>query len=167
MLQQRPDLCVTRARADLLRVSDPACAFSSGTLGPNACSLSNPCQLDSATCATGQAAGPGVNANWFCESVIPAGAVPDGAGALCFSTLHACAIGPNACDNTTCVLDFATCASGQAAGSGAAYTCPLSQPPGALPNAAGAYCYDTAAHCASGASSPRGQACGGGLTRGH
>jgi len=62
-----------------------------------------------------------------------------------------CAIGPNACDNTTCVQDFSTCATGQAGGSGWAFTCPLSQPPGALPNGAGAYCYDTPvrARCAA------------------
>ena len=60
------------------------------TQGPNACSLLNPCKLDASTCATGQAAGPGVSANWFCESVVPAGAVPDGAGALCYATLQVC-----------------------------------------------------------------------------
>jgi hypothetical protein len=130
--------------------------------GPNSCGLSNPCTLDPAACSTGWASSPGAG-SWLCSSSSPPDAVPNGAGALCYTSNASCVSGPNLC--TACEVDYTTCASGAAGGAlGDAppvWFCPLVVPLGGVPNAAGEYCYDTITNCFNGINgcSPDGLSC--------
>ena len=50
-----------------------------------------------------------------------------------------------------CALDFSTCATGPAGGSGKVFYCDMDSPHGALPNGAGTWCYESYEACNSGA----------------
>jgi hypothetical protein len=83
------------------------------------CSSASPtrCVSDTASCSTGIAGDTG-DVIWLCPQDQPASAVANGGGAFCFDSLADCLSGPGACTAAQpCVLDTATCATGQASGS--------------------------------------------------
>ena len=109
--------------------------------GPNACGAATPCNLDTATCATG--AGAGLGYNYYCNFTSPAGGIPAGSGQLCFDSYDHCMNAPNACNPSStfngtfnaamnCTVRTDICATGQAAGSGNAIVCPADIPGAAL-----------------------------------
>ena len=53
------------------------------------------CYPNNATCASGQAGGQGHV--FFCDQTQPPGAIPNGAGQLCYNASSWCLLGPNAC----------------------------------------------------------------------
>lgn len=113
---------------------------------------------DLAACQTGIAGATAASNQVVCSSSMPHSAQPNGAGMLCFSSRAACEDAPNACSaagGARCVQNAKTCATGRAAQglpAGSAWVCNSDLPPGALPNAAGRFCYATAAACAAGPS---------------
>ena len=122
---------------------------------PNACSNDSPCAADVSSCQTGAAAFSAHSHHVVCSLAEPELAFANGAGALCFVSAAACEGAPNACSGRTlpCVRDLKACSTGRAASqAGAVWSCPADVPPGALPNAAGRYCYDVLANCEAGAS---------------
>ena len=124
--------------------------------GPNPCGINSPCALDYTVCSTGEA-GPNPY-NWFCELDTPIGqqsnnaALPSGSGLLCWDSTTDCLDGPNACAATSDCATNKICSTGEAAANavGNNYICLKDVPTGAAANAAGKWCYDTAAHCADG-----------------
>ena len=153
--------------------------------GPNACGASQPCALDTATCATG--AGAGLGFNYYCEYSTPLGGIPAGSGQLCFDSYAHCMNAPNACNPASefggafnaafnCTVRTDLCSTGQAGGTANVFVCPADVPGAALtaagkpagtawqalsdngtavalPNGAGAYCWDTLADCTAGLNS--------------
>lgn len=93
--------------------------------------------------------------NYYCETVTPPSAIPNGAGALCYSSATACEQGPNSCVSGLCTHQPTICSSGQAASSPAnTWFCRADLPALALPNSAGTYCYQSLAGCFTGAIRP-------------
>ena len=124
--------------------------------GPNSCNANTPCQLDMATCATGAVSG--TPKQYFCPLSMPAGALPQGGGKLCYTNATACYNAPNSCvngstGNFACATVPQRCATGQAANQGYNVFCPADVPAGGIPNGFGAYCYDTLADCMAGPTS--------------
>lgn len=104
--------------------------------------------MDKSTCSTGISANtPNV---YFCPADYPRGTFANGAGALCFADLADCLAGPNSCDPAVPCQRDAACATGQATGAGAPWSCALTTPPHSLANGAGAYCYLDGPSCANG-----------------
>jgi len=79
----------------------------------------------------------------------------------CYDSPQNCSSAPNQCDSNSsayvagtsplhCYENNATCASGQAGGQGRVYFCDQTQPPGAIPNAAGQLCYNESQYCMMG-----------------
>ena len=119
--------------------------------GPNSCGASEPCSLRVATCSTGAVSSLGWH--YFCDSSMPFGAIPNGAGQLCFNSTDACLLAPNGCSTSNgydCVNNTALCSTGQAGGSGSYAVCEQDIPPGAIANGAGSWCYDSPESCAQG-----------------
>jgi hypothetical protein len=67
---------------------------SNCVIGPNRCDSSS-CYENNATCASGVSAGQGMVV--FCDQTQPPGAIPNGAGMLCYNESKYCLLGPNAC----------------------------------------------------------------------
>ena len=61
---------------------------------PNRCDSSS-CYMNNATCSSGISAGLGTVV--FCDQTQPPGAIPNGAGMLCYNESSWCLLGPNAC----------------------------------------------------------------------
>ena len=128
---------------------------------PNSCGPALPCIYDPATCSTGQAAGVATS-NWFCPASRLPGAVPNGAGAMCYVNEGDCLNGTNLCAPGTapCYQSPALCNTGQGAGQvpppgGGAWTpatwyCPSDTPPNAFPAGFGSYCFTDLASCTNG-----------------
>ena len=97
----------------------------------------------------------------FCPADLPPGALPNGAGALCYNSSASCNVGPNACTfagSAGCTVELGTCSTGQAAVSSEhQWFCGTDNPPGALPAGSGALCYSTASACLTGARAPFGR----------
>ena len=100
--------------------------------------------MDTATCATGAAAGLGFS--YYCEYSTPLGGIPAGSGQLCFDDYDHCMNAPNACNpgstfggvfnaafNCTARTDL--CSTGQAGGTSHTYVCPADVPGAALSTA--------------------------------
>ena len=125
---------------------------------------SRDCYPDTATCATGYAGGFVPNI-WTCPSdnalftatTTPRG-LPNGKGAYCFLTSADC----DKATNTTgkCLLDFATCATGQAGPTQYNYIHSADKPSLSTgePNGAGILCFDTQANCEASNNNPCGPA---------
>jgi hypothetical protein len=57
------------------------------------------CTLDPTNCGTGKAGGTlgsSTPYDWFCADVVPAGALPNGAGEYCYVNQTSCLLGPSA-----------------------------------------------------------------------
>ena len=126
-------------------------SFSDCLNGPNACDDNQPCAIDTATCATGQAAGATskwcVKSRWcpyrvpntslprrFCPSSAPLYSMPNGAGAYCYSSNASCSAGPNTCPG--CTLRTDVCSTGLAGGQSVSWYCEEDSPTGSIPNGA-------------------------------
>lgn len=127
------------------------------TNSPNACGPKVPCKLDTASCSTGVATQDNVT-NWYCPADQPKGGVPSGSGEFCYDTALDCHNGPNGCSiEKPCILDYPTCATGQAAGLPASnWFCPIDLPPKSVPNGAGQLCYNDVDSCHAGPNSCQG-----------
>ena len=120
--------------------------------------------VDATSCGTGKAGGTLETTNaydWFCDTVVPLGALSNGAGGYCFDTHANCLLAPNGCNaNVTvngsvfagvdCVVDFTRCSTGVAAASAHQYSCVSDVPAGSYQNGFGVPCYDTFSNCLSG-----------------
>jgi len=123
---------------------------------------------------TGESAGSGTN--WICELDIPTMAISNGAGEvrraaprsaavhiyvshlffpqICWQDPIACLNGVNPCSSAyPCSIDYASCSTGIATGSGAILFCNLTRSPGVYPNGAGQLCFSSLAECINGANS--------------
>lgn len=93
-----------------------------------------------AQCATGAAGGIVDPAyTYFCGPDMPAGAVANGAGHLCYSSMYECHNGTNSCgEDFPCVFSEPLCATGQAASADNNWFCMKDLPTGAVPSGSGA-----------------------------
>ena len=87
-----------------------------------------------------------VSSNFWCPKDLPAGALPNGAGALCFDSAAHCLAANNNCgtpEGGPCKEDFATCATGIAAGAlvPTNWFCENDVPSNGLAAGNGVYCY--------------------------
>ena len=97
---------------------------------------SQPCVYNYAICATGKAGGlVDPSHNVFCDSDLPVGATPNGAGALCYDTEDSCHQGTNGCgSNKPCRFNENMCATGIVASLSSNWFCDDDMPAGAVPN---------------------------------
>lgn len=110
--------------------------------GPNACGPQQPCSFNSSVCSSGATQGV---YQYFCALDLSPGALPNGAGLLCFASEALCEAGANPCGGgNPCSYDMTTCSTGPTTGGslGASHwVCESDVPAVALTNGAGVYCY--------------------------
>jgi hypothetical protein len=104
-------------------------------------------------CATGAATQSGFT--WVSSALlssITSVAQPNGAGQLCYVSPADCKSSQfSHCSSANCTSDTASCSTGIAGDTGnVTWICPLDQPPSAVANGGGAFCYDSLADCLSG-----------------